>query len=95
MRLRPDYAEAHYNLGSVLADQGDVAGAILEYREASRLLPNDPNPYYHLGRVLMLKGDYDDAIAEFEMAVQLKPDFVLADVELARCKALKDRQTKP
>jgi Flp pilus assembly protein TadD len=41
LRLRPDYALAHRNLGAVLAHQGDVQAAIREYREAMRLDPGD------------------------------------------------------
>ena len=36
IRLRPDFAEAHNNLGLVLVQSGDDAGGIAEFREAMR-----------------------------------------------------------
>ena len=32
IRLDPGYAEAHYNLGILLTERGDIDGAIFEYR---------------------------------------------------------------
>jgi Flp pilus assembly protein TadD len=37
--LEPGYAEAHNNLGSVLAQAGRVREAIAEYEEALRIRP--------------------------------------------------------
>ena len=39
IRLRPGFAEAHNNLGTVLQAQGDLAGAIAEYKRALQLNP--------------------------------------------------------
>ena len=44
MRLKPDYPEAHNNLGVTLKDQGKLDEAIAEYREALRLKPDTPRP---------------------------------------------------
>ena len=40
----PNLARAHYYLGAVLTQQGDVAAAEAEYRTADRLAPSDPRP---------------------------------------------------
>ena len=40
IRLKPDYAEAHNNLGIALTDQGKLDEAVAEYREAIRLKPD-------------------------------------------------------
>ena len=40
LRLSPDLAQAHNNLGLALARTGDVDGAVREMREAVRLAPD-------------------------------------------------------
>lgn len=64
IRLKPDDAEAHYNLGVALRARADLDGAITEYREAIRLKPDDAETHYNLGIALRAKGDLDGAIAE-------------------------------
>jgi tetratricopeptide (TPR) repeat protein len=41
LRLRPDYAEAHTNLGNALLADGRWDAAIAEYEEVLRLRPDD------------------------------------------------------
>jgi tetratricopeptide (TPR) repeat protein len=43
LQLRPDYPEAHNNLGNVLRTQGRVAQAILCYERALQLRPDYAN----------------------------------------------------
>ena len=50
IRLKPDYAEAHFNLGIALSDQGKLDEAIAEYREAIRLKPDYAEAHCNLGR---------------------------------------------
>ena len=40
----PNLAKAHYYLGAVLTQQGDVTAAEAEYRTADKLAPSDPRP---------------------------------------------------
>lgn len=39
LRLDPNYAEAHGNLGNALYNKGDWDGALAEYREVLRVNP--------------------------------------------------------
>jgi len=41
IRLRPDYAEAHNNLGVALAQQGKREQAVVHFSQALRLKPDD------------------------------------------------------
>jgi Flp pilus assembly protein TadD len=43
VRLKPDFARAHFNLGVALYRRGDRAGAAAALREAGRLDPGDPD----------------------------------------------------
>ena len=40
LEIEPDYAEAHYNLGSVLAGRGQVDEAIAHYQKALEIKPD-------------------------------------------------------
>jgi Flp pilus assembly protein TadD len=75
LRLKPDYAEAHNNLGRALGQQGKLIEAMAEYREAIRLKPDDARVHKNLGAMLCDElHDYPAAEAEFRAAIRLKPD---------------------
>jgi|GEM_PF-4235629 len=40
LRIRPDYARAHNNIGIIHTRTGDIAGAIASFREAVRIDPD-------------------------------------------------------
>ena len=52
LEIKPDYAEAHNNLGMALAGQGKIAEAVVQWREAVRLQPNQIAFVNHLAWVL-------------------------------------------
>ena len=64
---------AHYNLGIVLRDQGEMDQAITHYRHAVALRPNYAEAHYNLGRLLVQKGQLDDAIAHYKKALEINP----------------------
>jgi hypothetical protein len=74
LRLRPDYAEAHNNLGNVLQQQGELDEAVACHREAIRLKPNYAEAYNNLGVVLQRLGRLEHAILEGRRALQLRPN---------------------
>jgi tetratricopeptide (TPR) repeat protein len=52
IRLNPQYAEAHNNIGSILQQRGDLPGAIAEFRLALAAEPNYPAAARNLGLAL-------------------------------------------
>ena len=82
IRLKPDYAEAHYNLGIALAAQGKLEEAVAEFRAAIRLKPDYAEAHYNLGNALLDQGKLEEAIAEFRTAIRLKPDYAEAHYNL-------------
>jgi tetratricopeptide (TPR) repeat protein len=64
---------AHYNLGIVLRDQGEMDQAITHYRQAVALRPSYAEAHYNLGRLLVQKGQLNDAIAHYEKALEINP----------------------
>ena len=64
LRIKPDYAEAHTNLGTLLAGMpGKLPEAIAEFRAAIRFRPDYPEAYNDLGVVLAGTGRLQEAIA--------------------------------
>ncbi len=63
--MRPDYAAAHYMLGTALKQKGDLDGSAAALREAIRLDSSDPGPYNTLAQVLRLQGDIEGSKQAF------------------------------
>jgi serine/threonine protein kinase/Flp pilus assembly protein TadD len=73
LAAKRESAAAHTNLGVVLAEKGDLDGAIRSYQEAARLDPTLALAYYNLGNALRQKGDRAGAIHHFYEAIRLDP----------------------
>jgi tetratricopeptide (TPR) repeat protein len=74
IRIYPDFAKAHYNLGILLKEMGRKEDAEEEYREAIRINPNFAEAHNNLGALLGNKGREDDAEAEFREALRINPN---------------------
>jgi Flp pilus assembly protein TadD len=55
LRLNPDYAEAHCNLGAALGTQGRLDEAVTHLQEALRLRPDYPDAQRNLRYTLSIK----------------------------------------
>jgi Flp pilus assembly protein TadD len=73
LRLNPNYAVAHVDLGVALLKKGDRDGAITEEREALRLNPNNESAHYVLGVALEQSQNRQEAFQEYRAAYELKP----------------------
>ena len=78
LELKPDYAEAHNNLGNALKDQGKLDEAVACYRRALELKPDYAEAHNNLGNALKDQGKLDEAVACYRRALELKPDFAEA-----------------
>jgi len=61
-KIKPDYAEAHFNLGVVLKANGQLEDAIESYKKAIYLVPNYPAAHNNLGNIYKDLNQLDDAI---------------------------------
>lgn len=52
IKLRPDFAIAHGNLGSCYYERGEIDAAIRTFKYAIQLEPNFPDAYNNLGRCM-------------------------------------------
>ena len=75
LALQPDLAEANNDLGALLAQGGDLDGAIGRFRAALASTPDYPDALNNLGYALLLTGRDEEARALYEKALALQPDF--------------------
>jgi tetratricopeptide (TPR) repeat protein len=74
LKLNPQYAQAHNNLGKAFFQEGRLDEAMAHFAAALSLDPQLPEAHNNLGAVLeKLPGRLPDAILEFEEAVRLDP----------------------
>jgi tetratricopeptide (TPR) repeat protein len=69
---RPDYADARYQLGKALVEQGDVAGAIEHLEAAARAEPSKDYIHYQLSIAYRRASRAADAERELQLYKELK-----------------------
>jgi tetratricopeptide (TPR) repeat protein len=74
LEIKPDYAEAYYNMGIALKDKGDLDAAIDSYKKALEIKPDYVGAYFNTGNILKDKGDLEAAIDSYKKALEIKPD---------------------
>jgi tetratricopeptide (TPR) repeat protein/mono/diheme cytochrome c family protein len=84
LRLNPNSAPTHYNLGIALSIQRRLDEALAEFREAVRLDANYAEAHNNLGAMLHLGGRLDEATAHYRRAVELRADNAEARSNLGR-----------
>jgi tetratricopeptide (TPR) repeat protein len=83
LRLDERLAQAHTNLGLVLAERGQPDRGIAACRKAIDLEPEFACYYHNLGRALMMKGDDEAAIGPLKESTRLEPIHGMHYVDLA------------
>jgi tetratricopeptide (TPR) repeat protein len=83
LRLKPDYAEAHNNLGNTLLELGEVPEAVAHFEQALRLQPNSARVQYNIGGALVRQGKLPEAVGHWEQALRINPDYAEAHNNLA------------
>ena len=73
LRCTDDNSVACNNLGYILFQQGRIADATAEYREAVRINPAYAEAHNNLGFALLVQGHTDAAIVEFNEALRSDP----------------------
>jgi tetratricopeptide (TPR) repeat protein len=93
LRIAPELAAVHFNLGNTLMRiHGRIFDAIAEYRAALRVDSNLVEAHNNLGYALaQIPGHRSEAIAECAEALRLRPDFEPARQLMAQLQAAPDR----
>lgn len=86
LKLRPDLAEAHLNLGNALTRQRKLSDAADHYRRAVSLAPQLAEAHFNLGLVQQALGQSDAAAQSFRRTLALRPDRADAYYHLSRCR---------
>src|SRR5262249_11234520 len=71
VRLNPNLADAHTNLGFAFLKQGDTAQAMASYENALRVKPDFAEAHNNLGLLLSQQGKHEQALAHYLDAVRL------------------------
>ena len=67
-------ADATFNQGIILWNQGKIAEAKAKFEETLKANPNHADAHYQFGMALLNEGKLAEAVAEFESYVKLAPD---------------------
>jgi len=76
--IKPDYAEAHNNLGVIFKELKEIDEAITCYKIALTINNDYAEAHYNLGVVLKEIGKLDEAITSYKRALEHKPDYAEA-----------------
>jgi len=92
LELQPKYAQAHFNMGNVLALQRRFDEAKPHFLEALRLDPDYADAHIHLANLLVIQGRAEEAIPHCRAGLATKPNAAEAYYCLANAQVL---QSKP
>jgi len=94
LRLKPDYAEAHYNLANALLRQGKLTEAVASYQQTLHLKPDYAGAHNNLASAFRRQGKLTEAVASYQEALRLKPDYAEAHSNLGVALAAQGRLTE-
>ena len=83
LKIKPDYAEAYYNMSVALNDKGDPEAAIESYKQALKIKPDYAEAYSNIGNVLKDQGDLEAAIDSYKQAININPGYAQAYYNLS------------
>ena len=84
-KIKPDYAEAYFNLGVIQQELIQSDRAIISYKKAIEFDSNYPDAHNNLGIIYLNINQLDRAIKHFELAISFKKDFAEAHNNLGSC----------
>ena len=80
-------SDGYIAYGKKLLEKHDAARAILQFRNAARVLPQNPEAYYELGMAYLDARDFRPALVSFRKALELDPKHAGAKLKIAEMMA--------
>ena len=90
IKINPDLAEAHAQLGNLLAGVGDIGQARSHYNDVLRIEPENADVIGNLGTLYAREGKIDLAKQEFERALSIDPTNVASLNNLGRIHSMRN-----
>jgi tetratricopeptide (TPR) repeat protein len=84
LTLRPQLEAAHFNLGLVYEDRGDLPRAMAEYEAELAGNPRGYRASFNLAKLLSKAGRTDEAVRRFRQALDVAPEFGTGHLYLAK-----------
>jgi protein O-GlcNAc transferase len=78
VNLKPDYAEAHKNLGITVKDLGQLDAAVESLSKAIAIDPNYVDAHYNLAITLKDLSQLDAAVKSYQKVIEINPNFAQA-----------------
>jgi len=75
LAIKPDYAEARYNMGNALKDLGKLEEAIKAYAKALSIQPDNAEAYNNMGNALREQDKLEEAIEAYNKVLAMKPHY--------------------
>ncbi|MBL4690320.1 MAG: tetratricopeptide repeat protein, partial [Rhodospirillales bacterium] len=88
LAIKPDYLEAHNNLGTAFEGLGKMDKAVDSYRKALAIKPDYAKGHNNLGNAFTGLGRQDEAVASYNEALAIQPDDAETHINLGN--ALKE-----
>ena len=88
IRLKPDFTEAHYNLGVACRQMNLIDKALDSFRRAVECDPDSSEAHNALGEMLGAKGRLAEALQQFEKAFELDEENSLARENMGKVRLL-------
>lgn len=81
LKLSPQDATLHYNLGLAFKSKDKLPEALAEFRKAEEIDPSQPDAHYTQGVTLWQQGDFVAAAEELRAAIRAKPNYRTRNLE--------------
>ena len=76
IKIKPDFVEAHYNLGIILHELGEYQKAVNSYEKAIKINPNNPKYYVNRGSIKYDLGFVESACEDWNRAIELNSKII-------------------
>jgi tetratricopeptide (TPR) repeat protein len=80
LTLNPQDADAHYQLGVIHLNRGNLEAARRYFIKAIEIDPRDPDYHYSLGRVFELKKEWAPALEHYEETYRINTEYRQGDI---------------